>query len=112
MGQVLALLSGSAMFQALCTRFLVISRLVFSPSMLRFAQLAWLSTRVWPMCGLPQPYVGPHSAVDGVVVGNYRCSLAGLDLNRVWQEPDGRLQPAIAAFKDMIKAFMNEREVG
>lgn len=48
---------------------------------------------------------------DGVVVGNYRCSLAGLDLNRVWQEPDARLQPVICAFKGMIKAFMQEREV-
>jgi murein tripeptide amidase MpaA len=48
---------------------------------------------------------------DGVIVGNYRCSLAGLDLNRVWQEPDGRLQPVICAFKSMIKAFMQEREV-
>jgi murein tripeptide amidase MpaA len=48
---------------------------------------------------------------DGVIVGNYRCSLAGLDLNRVWQEPDARLQPVIAAFKGMIKAFMQEREV-
>lgn len=22
---------------------------------------------------------------DGVIVGNYRCNLAGVDLNRVWQ---------------------------
>lgn len=48
---------------------------------------------------------------DGVVVGNYRCSLAGLDLNRVWQEPDARLQPAIAGLKGLLRAFMQEREV-
>ena len=24
---------------------------------------------------------------DGVIVGNYRCSLAGLDLNRQWLNP-------------------------
>jgi len=24
---------------------------------------------------------------DGVIVGNYRCSLSGLDLNRQWQGP-------------------------
>lgn len=48
---------------------------------------------------------------DGVIVGNYRCNLAGLDLNRVYQEPDEELQPTIAAFKTMIKSFMLEREV-
>jgi murein tripeptide amidase MpaA len=25
---------------------------------------------------------------DGVIVGNYRCSLSGLDLNRQWMTPD------------------------
>lgn len=24
---------------------------------------------------------------DGVILGNYRCSLAGFDLNRVWEAP-------------------------
>jgi hypothetical protein len=32
---------------------------------------------------------------DGVIVGNYRCSLAGCDLNRCWQNPDKRLHPTI-----------------
>ncbi len=48
---------------------------------------------------------------DGVIVGNYRCSLAGLDLNRVWQEPTPRLQPGVAALKALMKAFTAEREV-
>ena len=26
--------------------------------------------------------------VDGVILGNYRCSLAGVDLNRKWKKPD------------------------
>lgn len=47
---------------------------------------------------------------DGVVVGNYRCSLAGLDLNREYREPGGPT-PTIRAFKEMAKAFMGEREV-
>ena len=34
---------------------------------------------------------------DGVVVGNYRCSLAGLDLNRMWRDPSRRLTPPIYA---------------
>ena len=25
--------------------------------------------------------------VDGVIIGNYRCSLAGNDLNRRWHNP-------------------------
>jgi hypothetical protein len=32
---------------------------------------------------------------DGVIVGNYRCSLAGCDLNRCWLNPDRRLHPTI-----------------
>lgn len=55
--------------------------------------------------------VAPMLNPDGVIVGNYRCSLAGLDLNRVWQDPDSRIQPVIWAYKGMIKAFTEEREV-
>ena len=29
----------------------------------------------------------PMVNVDGVVHGNYRCSLVGIDLNRVWKNP-------------------------
>ena len=29
----------------------------------------------------------PMLNVDGVVLGNYRCGVAGLDLNRQWAEP-------------------------
>lgn len=38
---------------------------------------------------------------DGVVVGNYRCSLAGQDLNRQWKEPIKHLSPEIHAAKDV-----------
>eukprot|EP00775_Hariotina_reticulata_P008712 gene8712-8893_t len=55
--------------------------------------------------------VVPMLNPDGVIVGNYRCSLAALDLNRVWQDPDSRLQPVITAFKSMMKDLMQEREV-
>lgn len=56
--------------------------------------------------------VVPMLNPDGVTVGNYRCSLAGLDLNRVWQDPDPRIQPVIRAHKNMIQTFTTEREVG
>ena len=44
-------------------------------------------------------------------MGNYRCSLAGQDLNRVWNEPSRKLHPTIHAFKTLAKQFMEEREV-
>jgi hypothetical protein len=50
--------------------------------------------------------------LTGVVVGNYRCSLAGVDLNRVWNEPSKRLHPPIYAAKQMLRSFIDEREVG
>lgn len=30
---------------------------------------------------------------DGVINGNYRASLSGYDLNRVWKNPDSTLHP-------------------
>lgn len=35
------------------------------------------------------PFLNP----DGVVHGNYRTSLAGVDLNRRWKNPDSELHP-------------------
>jgi murein tripeptide amidase MpaA len=32
---------------------------------------------------------------DGVVYGNYRCSLLGCDLNRKWEKPNRMLHPTI-----------------
>jgi murein tripeptide amidase MpaA len=32
---------------------------------------------------------------DGVINGNYRCSLAGCDLNRRWKFPNKNLHPTI-----------------
>ena len=48
---------------------------------------------------------------DGVILGNYRCNLAGLDLNRFWHEPSRRLQPTIYYAKKMIKKFSEERQL-
>jgi hypothetical protein len=36
---------------------------------------------------------------DGVIVGNYRCSLSGHDLNRQYIAPIARLFPEIYATK-------------
>ena len=48
---------------------------------------------------------------DGVIVGNYRCSLSGLDLNRQWQAPSIKLAPEIYAMKEMVKKTLECREI-
>ena len=39
---------------------------------------------------------------DGVIVGNSRCSLAGVDLNRRYRKPSKRLIPEIFDLKEHI----------
>ena len=46
---------------------------------------------------------------DGVINGNYRCSLAGCDLNRRWKVPHKSLHPTIWATKRLIKDMHYER---
>jgi hypothetical protein len=40
---------------------------------------------------------------DGVINGNYRCSLSGQDLNRQWVDPSRSLHPTIFYTKMMLK---------
>lgn len=42
---------------------------------------------------------------DGVINGNTRCSLAGVDLNRCWIEPNKKIHPTIFHTKQ-VKKFM------
>ena len=46
---------------------------------------------------------------DGVINGNYRCSLAGCDLNRRWKTPHKLLHPTIYATKRLIRDLHEER---
>ena len=48
---------------------------------------------------------------DGVIVGNYRASLGGYDLNRQWLNPSMRLSPEIYSMKDMIKKTLECRRI-
>ena len=48
---------------------------------------------------------------DGVINGNYRCSLAGCDLNRRWKTPHQRLHPTIYHTKKLIIDLHKERGV-
>ena len=48
---------------------------------------------------------------DGVIVGNYRCSLAGQDLNRLWDEPSRKMHPTIFFTKSMFRHLFDDRDV-
>ena len=48
---------------------------------------------------------------DGVIYGNYRCSLLGADLNRRWLAPNRILHPTIYHSKRLIQMVAEEREV-
>jgi murein tripeptide amidase MpaA len=45
----------------------------------------------------------PMLNVDGVIVGNYRCNLACVDLNRQWIDPSRKSHPTVYYTKQMIK---------
>jgi hypothetical protein len=46
---------------------------------------------------------------EGVVCGNFRCSLTGADLNRRWDDPDEVLHPQIFYLKALLKKLVSER---
>lgn len=43
---------------------------------------------------------------DGVIYGNYRSSILGVDLNRRWKNPSKYLHPTIYYTKSYIKYLM------
>ena len=49
---------------------------------------------------------------DGVINGNYRCSLSGDDLNRRWSRPDQFLHPTIYHAKELIRKLKNNWIIG
>ncbi|XP_067655304.1 cytosolic carboxypeptidase 2-like isoform X4 [Haliotis asinina] len=48
---------------------------------------------------------------DGVIVGNYRCSLAGRDLNRNYKTVLKDSYPSVWHTKNMIRKLLQEREI-
>lgn len=48
---------------------------------------------------------------DGVINGNYRCDLAGFDLNRNWKNPDPAKHRTIFAAKQLMHKIQQNREV-
>ena len=55
--------------------------------------------------------VVPMLNPDGVIIGNYRWSLTGSDLNRQWKNPSARLHPEIYALKEMFLKTLKWRRV-
>ena len=45
---------------------------------------------------------------EGVVCGNFRCSLTGTDLNRRWNAPDEILHPQIYYLKALMRKLGSE----
>jgi len=45
----------------------------------------------------------PMLNIDGVINGNARCSLAGVDLNRCWMDPTRDMHPELFTAKWLIK---------
>lgn len=50
-------------------------------------------------------HVIPLVNVDGVVHGNSRCTLAGVDPNRVWHDPNPILHPVVFALKNHMRSL-------
>ncbi|KAJ0409773.1 hypothetical protein ATCC90586_001086 [Pythium insidiosum] len=48
---------------------------------------------------------------DGVIHGNYRCSLAGTDLNRRYRDPSPTLHPSVHAVKALVLSLQRTRGV-
>lgn len=48
---------------------------------------------------------------DGVFLGNYRCSLMGFDLNRVWQDPSPWAHPELYAAKSQVLDFNKDQTI-
>ena len=45
--------------------------------------------------------------VDGVIIGNYRTSMSGNDLNRRYSQPNKKLHPEIYAIKTLLHDLVN-----
>jgi len=48
---------------------------------------------------------------DGVIIGNYRCSLVGADLNRRWKNPNKVCHPTIYYAKQLFIKSQKEKPI-
>ncbi|KAG5494982.1 hypothetical protein JKF63_02034 [Porcisia hertigi] len=52
----------------------------------------------------------PMLNADGVIVGNHRCSLAGVDLNRDYTDPKAEPNPTLYAMKRLLRFWIGEEK--
>ena len=48
---------------------------------------------------------------DGVIQGNHRTDLAGVDMNRQWQSPSPFIHPVMYAVRDLASRVSEERPI-
>ena len=82
----------------------------------------------WMMHGVVETLTGPSALArelrsqlvikivpmlnpDGVIAGNHRCNLAGLDLNRAWPTPTADVCPTILHTKRLLQHLRRERQL-
>ena len=53
----------------------------------------------------------PMVNVDGVIYGNFRCDITGVDLNRRWREPSRIFHPQIFELKKRINSLNKKWKV-
>jgi murein tripeptide amidase MpaA len=53
-------------------------------------------------------YIIPMINVDGVINGNYRCSLAACDLNRKYLKPSRTMHPCVYYLKKLCETITGE----
>lgn len=53
----------------------------------------------------------PMVNIDGVSIGNSRCSLAGNDLTRAWDKPDRFLQPEVYYTKKLLEKLRKDNNI-
>lgn len=56
-------------------------------------------------------FIVPMLNPDGVIYGNNRCSLAGVDLNRQWKTPSKQAHPTIFSLKNLLGLQKKYRDV-
>ena len=49
--------------------------------------------------------------VDGVIYGNFRCDITGVDLNRRWKDPSRIFHPQIYQIKKKIAEYQRKYKV-
>ncbi len=49
--------------------------------------------------------------IDGVIYGNFRCDVSGVDLNRRWKEPSKMFHPQIYDIKKKIANYAKKWKI-